>query len=57
MFPYQHGGHFEHLLQCSLAADAHKLNVSGHTLIWAYLLVFVRGTRSQTLSAPFSYTL
>jgi hypothetical protein len=41
-----HGGHIEHLL-----------NVSGHMLIWTFLLVLVCATRAQSLSAPFSYTL
>jgi hypothetical protein len=35
----------------------HKLNVSGHMLIWTFFLVLVCGTRAQNLSAPFSYTL
>jgi hypothetical protein len=40
-----------------LSAITYKLNVSGRMLIWTFLLVLVCGTRAQSLSAPFSYTL
>jgi hypothetical protein len=40
-----------------LSAVNHKLNVSGHMIIWTFVLVLVCGTRAQNLSAPFSYTL
>jgi hypothetical protein len=39
------------------SAITHKLNVSGHMLIWTFFLVLVCGTRAQNLSAPFSYTI
>jgi hypothetical protein len=38
-----HGGHFEHLLQSTISAVAHKLNVSGHMLMCTFFLVLVRG--------------
>jgi hypothetical protein len=41
----------------TLSAITHKLNVSGHKLIWIFLLVLVCRTRARSLSAPFSYTL
>jgi hypothetical protein len=40
-----------------LSAITHKLNVSGHMLIWTFSLVLVSGTYAQNLSTPFSYTL
>jgi hypothetical protein len=40
----------------TLSAINHKFNVSGQRLIWTFL-VLVRGTRAQSLSAPFSYIL
>jgi hypothetical protein len=43
--------------KCTLSAVTHKLNVSGHILIWTFFLVLVCGIRAQSLSAPFSYTL
>jgi hypothetical protein len=52
-----HGGHFEHLLRYTLSAITHILNVSGHMLMWTFCLVLVCGTRTQSLSAPFSYIL
>jgi hypothetical protein len=30
------GGHFEHLYKCTLSAVTHRLNVSGHMLIWTF---------------------
>jgi hypothetical protein len=41
----------------TLSAVTHKWNVSGHMLIWTFFLGLVCGTRIQSLSAPFSYTL
>jgi hypothetical protein len=36
-----HGGHFQHLLyKCTLSAITHKLNVSGHMLIWTFFSCF-----------------
>jgi hypothetical protein len=53
--------HMEDILsayyKCTLSAITRKLNVSGHMLIWTFVLVLVCGTRVQSLSAPFSYTL
>jgi hypothetical protein len=43
--------------KCTLSAITHKLNVSGHMLIWTFVLVLVCGTRAQSLSAPFCRTL
>jgi hypothetical protein len=43
--------------ECTLSAGTHKLNVSGHMLIRTFVLVLVCGTRAQSLSASFSYTL
>jgi hypothetical protein len=42
---------------CTLSATTHKLNVSGHTLMWTFFLVPVCGNRAQNSSALFSYTL
>jgi hypothetical protein len=42
--------------KCTLSAITHKLNVSG-LMIWTFVLVLVCGTRAQSFSAPFSYTL
>jgi hypothetical protein len=42
--------------KCTLSAITHKLNVSGHMLIWTFFLVLVCGTRAQNLSASFSFT-
>jgi hypothetical protein len=42
---------------CTLYAISHKLNISGHMLIRTYFLVLECGTRTQSLSVPFSYTL
>jgi hypothetical protein len=39
-----------------LSVTPHKLNVSGHMLIWTLSLVLLCGTRAQSLCAPFSYT-
>jgi hypothetical protein len=39
----------------TLSAIAHKLNASGHMLIWTHFPVLVSGTRAQYLSSPFSY--
>jgi hypothetical protein len=39
------------------SAIIHKLNISGHMLIWTFILVLVRGTRAGSSSAPFSYIL
>jgi hypothetical protein len=43
--------------KCTISTINHKLNVSGHTLIWTLFLGLVRGTRVQNLSLPFGYTL
>jgi hypothetical protein len=43
--------------KCTLSAITHKLNVSGHMLMCIFFLVLVCGTRVQSLSALFSYTL
>jgi hypothetical protein len=43
--------------KCTLSDITHKLNVSGHTLIWTFFHVLVCGTRAQRLPAPFNYTL
>jgi hypothetical protein len=43
--------------KCTLSDITHKLNVCGHMLIWTFFLVLACGTRAQSLSAPFSYTL
>jgi hypothetical protein len=40
-----------------ISALNHKLNVSGHTLIWTFCLVLVYATFAQSSSAPFSYIL
>jgi hypothetical protein len=42
--------------KCIISAITHKLIVSGHILIWTFF-VLVCGTRTQSLSAPFSFTL
>jgi hypothetical protein len=42
--------------KCTLSAITHKLNVSVLMLIWTFFLFVVCGSRSQNLSAPFSYT-
>jgi hypothetical protein len=39
--------------KCTLLAINHKLNISGHILIWTFFLVLECGTRVQSLSAPF----
>jgi hypothetical protein len=39
------------------SAVTHKLNISCHMLIWTFFLVLVCGTRAQSLSAPFGYSL
>jgi transposase len=38
--------------KCTLSDITHKLNVSGHMLIWKCFLVLVCGTRAQCLSTP-----
>jgi hypothetical protein len=43
--------------KCTFSAITHKLNVSGHMLMWTFFLVLVCGTRAQSLSTPFIYTL
>jgi hypothetical protein len=40
-----------------LSAITHKVNVSGPMLIRTFCFVLVCGTRAQSLSTPFSYTL
>jgi SNF family Na+-dependent transporter len=52
-----HGGHFEHLIKCTLPAINHKLNVSKCTLMWTFFLVLVCATHAQSFSTPFVYTL
>jgi hypothetical protein len=42
--------------KCILSAITHKLNVSGHMLVWTFF-VLVCGTLAQSLSASSSYTL
>jgi hypothetical protein len=44
-------------LNIILSTITHELNVSGHMLMWTFLLVLVCGTRAESLPAPFSYTL
>jgi hypothetical protein len=44
-------------LRTILSVITHKLNVTGHMLIWTSFLVLVFGTRGQSLSASFNYTL
>jgi hypothetical protein len=44
-------------LHSILSAITHKLNVSGHTFTWTFFPVLVCGTRAQSLSALFTYTL
>jgi hypothetical protein len=51
-----HGGHIS-TYKRTLSAIAHKLNVSRHILVWTFFLILVCGTRAQSLSAPFTYTL
>jgi hypothetical protein len=41
----------------TLSAVTHKLNASGNILVWTVCLILVCGTRAQSSSAPFSYTL
>jgi hypothetical protein len=41
----------------TLSGTTHKSNVSGHMSMWTSFLVLVCGTRAQSLSAHFSYTL
>jgi hypothetical protein len=41
----------------TLSAIIHKLNVSGHVLIWTIFLALVFGTHTQNFSALFSYVL
>jgi hypothetical protein len=41
----------------TLSAVTHKLNVSGHMLIWTVFLVLISVTRAKILSALFRYTL
>jgi hypothetical protein len=48
-------GHLK--FKCTLSTITHKLNVSGHILIWTFFLLLICGTHAQSLSAPFSYTL
>jgi hypothetical protein len=44
--------------KCTLPTITHRLNVSGHMLIWTFFFLFlVRGTRAQSLSLHFSYTV
>jgi hypothetical protein len=43
--------------KCTLSAIIHKLKVSGHVSIWTFFLVSECGTRAQSLSVSFSYTL
>jgi hypothetical protein len=43
--------------KCTLSAIFHKLNTSGHMLIWTVFPVLVCGTRAQSLSALLRYTL
>jgi hypothetical protein len=43
--------------KCTLSAITDKLNVLEHMLLWTFFLVLVYGTRAQSVSAPFSYTL
>jgi hypothetical protein len=43
--------------KCTLSAITHEWNVFGYMLIRTYFLVLICGTCSQSLSAPFSYTL
>jgi hypothetical protein len=43
--------------KCTLPAVAKKLNVFGQMLLWTIFLTVVCGTRTQSLFAPFSYTL
>jgi hypothetical protein len=45
-----------HTINILFPAITHKLNISGHILIWTFF-VLVYGTYAQTLSAPSSYTL
>jgi hypothetical protein len=41
---------------CILSAVIHKLNVSGHMLMWTFFLVLVYGICARSLFSPFSYT-
>jgi hypothetical protein len=50
-----HGGHLSPYCNCTVSAITHKLNVSGHVLIWTFFPVMVCGTRAQSLSPPSSY--
>jgi hypothetical protein len=43
--------------KCTLSAIKYKLNVSRHMLIWIFFYCFDMWNYSQTLSAPFIYTL
>jgi hypothetical protein len=43
--------------KCILSAITHKLNVSGHVLIWTLFPILVCGSATQSVSAPFIYTL
>jgi hypothetical protein len=44
-------------LQSILSVVTHKINVSVHMSIWTFFLVFVCGTRTQSLPVLFIYTL
>jgi hypothetical protein len=43
--------------KCTLSAITQKLNVSGHLLVWAFILWLVYGTRAQNLTAICRYIL
>jgi hypothetical protein len=43
--------------KCTPSAITHKLNVSGHMMIWTFFLGLVCGTHAQCLSTLISYTL
>jgi hypothetical protein len=47
-----HGGHFEHFVPSCIT---HRLNVSGHMLVWTFLLVLICGTLAQNLSTHFNW--
>jgi hypothetical protein len=52
-----HGDILSNYYKCILSAITHKLNVSRRMMIWTCFFVLVCRTRTQILSAPFSYTL
>jgi hypothetical protein len=41
--------------KCTLSDISHKLDVSGHMLLWTFFLVLVRGTRAENVFPFFQF--